>query len=161
MPVIQDARRMEYRGTSSGSITFNAPSGHSYSAGKIDPYIDAHPDDVEWLTARSFAVINFDNSGNVEDQAAQEAAAREHEENQRRALEVEAERVRLEQEARTNPGAFLEAADIGPRATQALLDAGITDADRIRSMSDEELIALDGVGTATVFKLRQAFPVQE
>lgn len=156
MAVIQDARRMEYRGTSSGSITFNAPSGHTYSAGKIDPYIDAHPDDVEWLTARSFAVLALDESGNAEDQAVQEAAAREHEETQRRA--AEAERLRLEQQSSGDPFVAL---DVRQDVKDALIAGGFADADALRAATDEQLLALDGVGTSTLFKVRQAYPVDQ
>jgi PAS domain-containing protein len=156
MAVIQDAVRMEYNGTSSGSITFSAPSGHSYSAGKIDPYIDAHPDDVEWLTARSFVAVALDADGNAEDQAVQDAATKEHEETQRRA--AEAERLRLAQQQSGDP---VVALDVRQDVKDALIAGGFTDADALRAATDEQLLALDGVGTSTLFKVRQAYPIQE
>jgi hypothetical protein len=156
MAVIQDAVRMEYNGTSSGSITFSAPSGHSYSAGKIDPYIDAHPDDVEWLTARSFVAVALDADGNAEDQAVQDAATKEHEETQRRA--AEAERLRLAQQQSGDPFVAL---DVRQDVKDALIAGGFTDADALRAATDEQLLALDGVGTSTLFKVRQAYPIQE
>lgn len=159
-----NAVRMEYQGWSAGSLSHGpAPSGHTYSAGKLDPYVDAHPLDVEWLEARQFVRMNLNPDGTSADQAELEAAQRAHEESARLAAEAEAERLRQEQErlsGNTNPLAFLADADISQAAAQALVDGGYTDAESIRAASDEELLALDGVGTATVFKLRQAFPVE-
>jgi hypothetical protein len=156
MAVMQNAQRMEYQGSSSGSITFNAPSGHSYSAGKIDPFIDAHPDDVEWLTARSFVAVDLDQDGNATDAQVQQQAAREHEETQRRA--AEAERLRLAQQQSGDPFVAL---DVRQDVKDALIAGGFADADALRNATDEQLLALDGVGTSTLFKVRQAYPVQE
>jgi hypothetical protein len=156
MAVMQDAVRMEYNGTSSGSISFNAPSGHSYSAGRIDPFIDAHPDDVEWLTARSFVAVELDADGNATNERVQQQALKEHEETQRRA--AEAERLRLAQEQSGDP--FI-ALDVRQDVKDALIAGGFADADALRAATDEQLLALDGVGTSTLFKVRQAYPVQD
>lgn len=156
MAIIQDAKRMIYQGTSSGSITFTGPSGTSYSAGKIDPEIDAHPDDVEWLSARSFVVVELDAEGNATDKQVQEQAAKEHEETVRRT--AEAERLRLEQQQSGDP--FI-ALDVRQDVKDALIAGGFADADALRAATDEQLLALDGVGTSTLFKVRQAYPVQE
>jgi hypothetical protein len=155
MAVMQNAQRMKYEGTSSGSITFSAPSGHSYSAGKIDPFIDAHPDDVEWLTARQFVTVELDQDGNATDERVQQQAAKEHEETQRRA--AEAERLRLEQQQSGDPFVAL---DVRQDVKDALITGGFADADALRSATDEQLLALDGVGTSTLFKVRQAYPVE-
>jgi hypothetical protein len=155
MAVIQDAVRMEYNGTSSGSITFSAPSGHSYSAGKIDPYIDAHPDDVEWLTARQFVTVELDEEGNATDEQAQKQAQQEHEETQRRIAEEE--RLRLAQQSSGDP--FI-ALDVRQDVKDALIAGGFADADALRAATDEQLLALDGIGTSTLFKVRQAYPVE-
>jgi hypothetical protein len=156
MAVMDNAQRMKYEGTSSGSITFNAPSGHSYSAGKIDPFIDAHPDDVEWLTARSFVAVELDAEGNATDERVQKQAQQEHEETQRRIAEEE--RLRLEQQSSGDP---LVALDVRQDVKDALIAGGFADADALRAATDEQLLALDGVGTSTLFKVRQAYPVQE
>jgi hypothetical protein len=156
MAVIEGAQRMMYNGSSSGSITFNPPSGHSQSAGKLDPYIDAHPDDVEWFQARQFVAVELDAEGNATDEQAQQQAAKEHEETQRRA--AEAERLRLAQEQSGDPFVAL---DVRQDVKDALIAGGFADADALRAATDEQLLALDGVGTSTLFKVRQAYPVQE
>jgi hypothetical protein len=153
--VMDNAQRMKYEGTSSGSITFNAPSGHSYSAGKIDPFIDAHPDDVEWLTARQFVTVELDEEGNATDERVQQQAAKEHEETQRRAAEEE--RLRLAQQQSGDPFVAL---DVRQDVKDALIAGGFADVDALRAATDEQLLALDGVGTSTLFKVRQAYPVE-
>ena len=40
-------------------------------------------------------------------------------------------------------------------AFEALVDAGLVTADDVRRMTDEALLALDGVGPATVRKIRK------
>lgn len=44
---------------------------------------------------------------------------------------------------------------LGDRVVEALVDAGLVTADDVRGMTDEALLALDGVGPATVRKIRK------
>lgn len=50
----------------------------------------------------------------------------------------------------------LEALDITPSARLALISAGITDVSRAAEFTDEELLAVNGVGPATVRSIRAA-----
>ena len=44
---------------------------------------------------------------------------------------------------------------LGDRVVEALVDAGLVTADDVRGTTDEALLALDGVGPATVRKIRK------
>lgn len=44
---------------------------------------------------------------------------------------------------------------LGDRVVEALVDAGLVTAAHVRGMTDEALLALDGVGPATVRKIRK------
>lgn len=138
---------MEYTGDRSASnLTPQMPSGKRYQYGGAQGYIQADPRDVETLQRLQFQPRQS-NQAATEDSADQDQQAGESSGSE------SSGNSSGEQEVKGSPD-FLTEAGISQATAQNIFDAGFTNADLVKNASDEQLLAVEGVGPSTLEKLR-------
>lgn len=141
---------MTYSGDrSAGNLTPQMPSGQRYQYGGTKGVVQADPRDVETLRRLGFAPRQ------VAQQSVPQPAQTNPGDQVAGANNTDADGNTDQSNTDDEPSIeFLIDAGISEQTAQNLFAAGYTDAGAIRSASDEELRDVDGVGLATLEKLK-------
>lgn len=138
-----DGVRMQYTGPHSGSISYTI-NGTAYRAGRFEPFIDAAPDDVEGLEA--LGVFETVKAAPATTPIDQDVVALFDD-------------VVLTPEQDVEITNFAALAELVSEPTASALRAAGYHAGNIATIHDADLLKVDGVGKATLAKIREAYPV--
>lgn len=147
---MSDAVRMQYTGPHSGSISYTI-NGTAYRAGRFEPFIDAAPDDVEGLEA--LGVFETVKAAPV-----QEPVATTPIDQDVTVLFAPDDVVGLSPYEQNEDSDTQFTTVLGEDVANKLRAAGYHFGN-IATIHDADLLKVDGVGKATLAKIREAYPV--